>query len=95
MVIFVWTELALEDLKIIHSFIAQNSSSYACKYIEKLLARLKLLELFPKSGKRVPEFGSESIRELIEGNYRIVYSINFDAIYILRVQHSVVMLTII
>lgn len=41
MVKIVWTELALEDLKIIHDFIAQDSTSYASRFIEKLLARVK------------------------------------------------------
>lgn len=93
MVKIVWTELALEDLKIIHDFIAQDSTSYASRFIEKLLARVKQLETFPRSGKIVPEFGIESIREFIEGNYRIVYQVNTEVVYIARVQHSAMLLS--
>jgi mRNA-degrading endonuclease RelE of RelBE toxin-antitoxin system len=39
-------------------------------------------------GKVVPEFNIENIRELIEGNYRIVYKINPDYLGVLRVHHS-------
>lgn len=92
MVKIVWTELALEDLKIIHDYIAQDSTSYASRFIEKLLARVKQLETFPRSGKNVPEFGIENIRELIEGNYRIVYRVNSEVVYIIRVQHSAMLL---
>ncbi len=74
-----WTELTLEDLRIVHTYIAQDSTSYASRYIEKLLGRVRQLESFPRLGKMVPEFGIESIRELIEGNYRIVYRINNDS----------------
>ncbi|MBK8482971.1 MAG: type II toxin-antitoxin system RelE/ParE family toxin [Saprospiraceae bacterium] len=93
MVKIVWTELALEDLKIIHNYIAQDSTSYASRFIDKLLARVKQLETFPKSGRVVPEFGIDSIRELIEGNYRIVYKVNSEAVYIARVQHSAMILS--
>ena len=93
MVKIVWTELALEDLKIIHNYIAQDSTSYASRYIEKLLARVKQLETFPRSGKIVPEFGIDNIRELIEGNYRIVYRVNTENVFIARVQHSAMILS--
>ncbi|MGB3083730.1 MAG: type II toxin-antitoxin system RelE/ParE family toxin, partial [Saprospiraceae bacterium] len=72
--------------------IAQDSTSYASRFIDKLLARVKQLETFPKSGRVVPEFGIDSIRELIEGNYRIVYRVNSEAVYIARVQHSAMIL---
>ncbi len=93
MVKILWTELALEDLRIIHTYIAQDSNSYASRYIEKLLARVTQLESFPRLGKMVPEFGIESIRELIEGNYRIVYRIKNEVVYIARVQHSAMILS--
>lgn len=79
MVKIVWAEFAREDFKIVLTYIAQNSTSNANRYIEKLLARVRQLESFPRLGQMVPEFGMESIRELIEGNYRIVYRINNDS----------------
>lgn len=78
MVKIVWTELALADLKSIHKYISQDSRAYASKTIEKLIKRVDQLEKFPKSGRAVPEFGRSNIRELIEGSYRIVYTINSD-----------------
>jgi toxin ParE1/3/4 len=92
MVRVIWTEFAIEDLKIIHSYIAKDSNSYANSFIEKLLTRVKQLERFPKSGRIVPEFGLDNIRELIEGNYRIVYKINSEFVFIVRVQHSAMLL---
>lgn len=88
----VWTELALEDLKSIQNYIAQDSESYANRFVEKLLARVKQLESFPKSGRVVPEFGTDIIRELIEGEYRIVYLENTDSVFIARIQHSAMIL---
>ena len=88
MVKIVWTEYALGDLKLIHEYISKDSKSYADKFIDKIVRRVGQLEAFPKSGRVVPEFYSEIIRELIEGNYRIVYRINPDYIGIARIHHS-------
>ena len=53
-----------------------------------MVSRVGQLETFPKSGRVVPEFNTETIRELIEGNYRIVYRINPDYVGIVRIHHS-------
>ena len=88
MVKFIWTDFAIDDLKSIHEYISKDSKVYADRYIEKLIFRIDQLEHFPLSGRIVPEFGQETIRELIEGNYRIVYKINQGFIGIVRVQHA-------
>jgi addiction module RelE/StbE family toxin len=88
MVKIIWTEFALEDLRSIHSYISQDSKYYADKFVEKLISRIDQLEFYPQSGRIVPEFQNDSIRELIEGNYRIIYKLNPDFIGISRVHHS-------
>lgn len=88
MVKIVWTDLAIEDLRSIHEFITKDSKRYADRYIEKLITRVDQLENFPKSGRVVPEFNSPTIRELIEGNYRIVYKVTTNQVAILRVHHA-------
>jgi toxin ParE1/3/4 len=88
MVKIIWTTLAIDDLKGIHDYISKESNVYANKMIEKLIARVDQLQHFPDSGKIVPEFGQKSIRELIYGNYRIVYKKHPDHIGIVRVHHA-------
>ena len=88
MVKVVWTEFAIEDLRSIHTYISQDSNVYADRLVEKLVARVRQLEFHPKSGRVVPEFNFETLRELIEGNYRIIYKINSDSIGVVRVHHS-------
>ncbi len=87
--------MAIDDLKTIHSYIAKDSKVYADRFVEKLISKIDQLENFPLSGKMVPEFGQESIRELIEGSYRIVYKINPDHVGIARVHHTSQLLKII
>jgi addiction module RelE/StbE family toxin len=88
MVKVIWTEFAVEDLRSIHAYISQDSKVYADKFIEKIISRVEQLETHPKSGRVVPEFNVETLRELIEGNYRIIYKVNSDFIGIVRVHHS-------
>lgn len=42
---------------------------------------------FPKSGRRVPGYTRDDVRELIEGNYRILYRLGSDRIEVLTVKH--------
>ena len=88
MVKVVWTEFAIDDLRSIHKYISKDSKIYADKFIENLIGKVEQLENFPRSGRIVPEFNSDLIRELIEGNYRLVYKINPGSIGIIRVHHS-------
>ena len=88
MVRLIWTEIAIEDLQLIHEYISNDSKVYADRFIGKIINRIDQLENFPKSGRVVPEFNSEVIRELIEGSYRIIYKINSDYISIVRIHHS-------
>ena len=43
---------------------------------------------FPRSGRIVPEVGDPAIREILLGNYRIVYRIKSGAVEILAVHHG-------
>lgn len=65
MVKIIWTELAIEDLRLVHEYISKDSKAYADKFIEKIINRVDQLESFPESGRVVPEFDTATIRELI------------------------------
>ncbi len=89
-----WTEIAFQDLQLIHEYISSDSKVYAQRVIDKIISRVDQLESFPKSGRVVPEFNSDIIRELLEGNYRIIYKIYSDNISIIRIHHSSQQLTL-
>jgi addiction module RelE/StbE family toxin len=85
----IWTDHALKDLDDIGEYIAENSDKYARLTIKRLFEKTRILKKFPKTGRIVPEKNQENLRELIEGNYRIIYEIvTADRIYILTVYHS-------
>ena len=88
-----WTNKSINDLKSIFEYIAQDSKKYASLQIKKIKERTKQLKIQPLSGRVVPEFDDLNIRELIEGNYRIVYMIYEQKIFILTVDHSAKLLS--
>lgn len=76
-----WTVQAKEDLESIARYIARDSKKYARVQIVKIRIRTKILSSHIHAGKIVEEINREDIRELIEGNYRIIYRIvNADRI---------------
>ena len=83
-----WTPQAADDLEAITEFIALDSPHYACLFVIDILAAIERLEEFPKIGRVVPEKEDPSIREIIFGNYRIVYRIREETVEILTVYHG-------
>lgn len=84
-----WTFQSKDDLKSITDYIAKDSKKYARLQVLRIRQRTKILTSQIYSGKIVPEMDKQNIRELIEGNYRIIYLIvNEERIDILTVHHS-------
>ncbi|MBL4676564.1 MAG: type II toxin-antitoxin system RelE/ParE family toxin [Mucilaginibacter sp.] len=84
-----WTPVAISDLQGIYDYIAEDSITYAGRFIDKLIARVDILGTHPESGRIVPEFDNPSLRELIEGSYRIIYRIvDMQKVQIIRIHHS-------
>lgn len=85
----IWTEQAYSDLQAIYDYVAVDSKRYANILTDKLFDRTQILASFPEMGRIVPETHSPAVRELIEGNYRIIYEIvSEDVILIQTVWHS-------
>ena len=83
-----WTDTAEKHLDTIYSYIAQNSPEYAKCIVDRLTRRSQQISAYPLSGRMVPEYEVESIREVIEGPYRIIYHIKPDQIDVLAVIHG-------
>lgn len=82
------TEPAQDDLTNIKLYIKKDSPYYADVFIQKIFKAIENLSLFPMIGRMVPETGKETIREIIFQNYRVIYRLDPDEIFILTVFHS-------
>ena len=81
--------VAKNDLKDIYDYIALDSKKYAKYQVEKIKNKTEILKSQIEIGKIVEEIGNPKIRELIEGNYRIIYRIvDKKTIHILMIHHS-------
>ena len=80
-----WTLQAKNDLQDIAEYISKDSKKYAKLQILRITTRTKILKSQIYSGKITEEINQQNIRELIEGNYRII---NPERIDILTVHHS-------
>jgi toxin ParE1/3/4 len=89
MVTVKYTIQASKDLEEIAAYISHDSAYYAGLQIIRILERVKQLHTGKYYGRVVPEAGMKDIRELIEGNYRIIYKVaDKNTIHILTVFHS-------
>lgn len=90
MVKIVWTEMAIDDLRNIANFHSLYSENFTSAIIQKLFNKPQILKDMPEIGRIVPERDNVSIRELIEGNYRIIYhnDKHIDTVQILTVHHA-------
>ena len=83
-----WTPQATEDLESIIEFIADDSPHYAQLFAINSIKAVERLWDFPDLGRIVPEFDDPDIREILLGNYRIVYRIQKGSVEILTIYHG-------
>ena len=83
-----WTATAQVHLDAIYAYIAQDSAEYANRTTDRLTRRSQQIADFPLSGRCVPEYDMDQIREVIETPYRIIYHIKPDQIDVLAVIHE-------
>jgi plasmid stabilization system protein ParE len=83
-----WSPSSLLDLDSIAEFIARDSPHYAGLFVQSIVVHVEKLSEFPQSGRVVPEYGREELREFIFENYRIVYRVRVDLIEVAAVVYG-------
>ena len=83
-----WTETAEGHLDSIYKYISQNSATYAKRTVDRITKKSKQISEFPLSGRKVPEYDLDQIREVFVKPYRIIYYIKPNQIDVLAVIHG-------
>jgi toxin ParE1/3/4 len=83
-----WSPLAVDRASEIAEYIAQDNPDAAESWINTVFEKVKHLKEFPESGRIVPETDNMTIRELIYGNYRIIYRVEEKKLSVLTVRHG-------
>lgn len=82
-------ESALEDLRDIKDWYSkQGVPETGTRLLHEILTRIERLAEHPEMGRIVPEFGQDTLRELIHPPFRIVYRREESIVRIVRVWRS-------
>lgn len=84
----VWTPSARKTLAEIRDFISRDSPKTAESYLRRLMASSGRLRKHPYLGQVVSEIGREDVREILFGNYRIIYRVSKDLVEVVLVFHA-------
>jgi plasmid stabilization system protein ParE len=84
----VWSPRARSDLASTTEYIAQDSPRAARAWAARIVQAAERLGDIPLSGRAVPEYGELGLREVVVGNYRIVYRVTALGVEIARVWHG-------
>ena len=84
----VWSLLAMDRVAEIAGYIDQDKPSAAVAWVNNVFSKVGQLSSAPELGRMVPEIQNKQFRELLYGNYRIVYRMEKSRISILTVRHG-------
>lgn len=80
-----WTDRAEARLDAFLGYIAGDVPGAAKALERRLILRSLQIGKFPHSGRKVPDYDRDDVRELIVGSYRLVYRIKVDHVDVLTV----------
>ena len=83
-----WTHLARLDVQIIYHMILKNNQNAADSWLKEVEKTRLLIKDFPFSGKVIGGSKNEEIRQLLFGQYKMIYTIDDDVATILTVRHG-------
>jgi plasmid stabilization system protein ParE len=84
------TDKALVDAGEAYFWLNEQSEGAALRWYEGLMKAFRSLEKNPLRCLLAPEdaFFEEEIRQLIYGKYRILFTVQGETVFVLRVRHS-------
>lgn len=83
-----WSHFARDDLEDIIRYISRDSAFYAQAFAERVLTATRRLDVFPESGRKIPEADDNAIREIIVQNYRVMYRVEPERVLSLAIMHG-------
>lgn len=83
-----WTRSAVADVSSLRDYVARDSEVYADRLVQSILETVERVASFPRLGRRVAEADDERVREVLFGNYRIIYRPEEHRVLVLMVVHA-------
>lgn len=82
---------AQNDIEIIWNYIAQDSPLNTIDFIDTIEEKLQGLASYPERNPAIPEsqiIQTKNYRHIVYKKYRVIYRIDQDTVYILRIFHG-------
>ncbi len=83
-----WSATAAAQLQAVRDYLARSSPGYAQMLAERIVERTEGLAAHPLIGAEVEEYADETIREVFEHPYRILYRVEGQEIQVITVIHA-------
>ncbi len=84
----IWSPLAFDRASEIIDYISLDNPSAAKRWLNTVFDKVEQLISSPEIGRIVPEISDSKFREIIYGNYRIIYHLEATTISILTIRHG-------
>jgi len=84
----IWSPSSIQDADSIAEFISRDSPDNAALFIQRIFDQTERLADFPLSGRVIPEILNDKVREIIYGNYRIMYLVEDEEVWITGIVHG-------
>jgi toxin ParE1/3/4 len=88
MAIVKYTKPALQDLKNIHDYIANDSAVNAKRFIQAIKDHVTILNKYPEIGSQIFTNRYNNLRQLLHKSYRIIYYYENDIVTIITIHHQ-------
>jgi len=82
-----WSNRAVACVQDISDYIALDNPAAAEKWIDTIFDKVQILSSTPEIGRIISELSMDFVRELIFGNYRIIYQIHDKIVLIIAVRN--------
>jgi toxin ParE1/3/4 len=79
---------AINDLKEIKNYIAEDSSLYATRFLNNIRAKIATLKKNPTIGRPILAERFSNLRQILFNAYRIVYLYDNEVVTIITVHHQ-------
>ena len=82
-----WSAKARARVKEIYDYIGKDSPLRAQQVVDRLTRRSESLALLPRADQPVPEYPQDSLRDVLERPFRIIFISSPDRVDVVTVKH--------
>ena len=79
---------AADEFESAIAYVAYTAPVAARRLAQRIMKKIRSLRKFPDTGGVVPEDASGRYRQLLEGNYRIIFRREGDAVIVASIYHA-------